>query len=132
MFTPKIALAKIGVPLLLGLAIAFTSLHAQSAGWIRLFKDTPVEDYDDEDLRRMLDAIKQVLGDPKPDDAVHWKNDATGAGGEFKVIGEPVRSGFDACRRVKFSTYSKKHKAHATTWTACKDASGKWILASAK
>jgi surface antigen len=132
MFAKKISLAKLTVQLLLGIAIAGTSLHAQSAGWIRLFKGTPVEDFDDEDLRRMLDAVKQVLGNPKPDGAVQWKNDATGAGGEFKVIGEPVRSGFDACRRVKFSPYSKKHKAFASTWTACKDASGKWILVSAK
>jgi surface antigen len=132
MFTHKIALAKIGVQLLLGLAIACTSLHAQSAGWIKLFKGTPVENFDDEDLRRMLDAVKQVLSDPKPDDAVPWKNDATGSGGEFKVVGQPMRSGFDACRRVKFSSYSKQRKGYAATWTACKDASGKWSLISAK
>ena len=127
-----LSIKKLCVQLLLGCAMASASLHAYSAGWISLFKGTPVEDFDDEDLRRMLDAIKVVLGDPKPADVVQWKNDATGSGGDFRVVGEPVRSGYEACRRVKFNTYSKQRKGYATTWTACKESGGKWVLASAK
>ena len=115
---------------LLVAAMAGASVQAWSANWIGIFKNTPVEDFDDEDMRRMLDVIKVVLGDPAPTDVLSWSNDATGAGGEFKVLGQPRRDGFDTCRRVRFSVHSKRRKGYPLTWTACKDGAGKWVLVS--
>lgn len=103
-----------------------------AASWGQAMRDSPAEDFDDEDSRLYLAAIKQVLEAPPPPQPLEWRNEATGAGGSLLVIGEPKRQGFVACRRVRATLYSQKRQGQPRVWTACRQESGgSWKLVSA-
>lgn len=115
----------------LAFAIGIASPLAFGAGWGALFAKGPVVDFQDEDLRMYLDAIKRALeaaGDPQP---VQWQNPASGAGGTIVVLGRPAVKDFADCRRVRSTVHSKKQKDQSSTWTACKEPGGRWVLVSA-
>ena len=113
---------------LLALFIVAVSPWALAAGWGAVLRDSPAEDFDDEDSRLFLAAIKQVLEATPPPQPLDWRNDASGAGGTLLVVGHPKRPDFGECRRVRATLYSKKRKGNPTAWTACKDTSGNWKL----
>ena len=52
------------------------------------------------------------------------------AGGTLVVLGKTQVGEFKDCRRVRTTVYSKKQKGVPAVWTTCKDASGRWRLAS--
>jgi surface antigen len=115
---------------LIAVTLAAASPWALAAGWGAVLRDSPAEDFDDEDSRLFLAAIKQVLEAPLPPQPLEWRNDASGAGGTLLVVGQPKRPDFGECRRVRATLYSKKRKGGSSVWTACKDASGRWKLVS--
>ena len=89
-------------------------------------------DFNDEDMRLFLDAIRKTLAAPGPPEPVEWANPASGAGGSLLVVAQPKVTGFDECRRVRATAFSRRQKGKPATWTACKDPAGQWKLVSAQ
>ena len=67
-------------------------------------KDTPLAQFDEEDVRLMKAAIDTALGPADLGKPVEWKNDATGSGGSV-VASEAKRAG---CRVLSIDN---RHKA---------------------
>ncbi|HEX4232722.1 MAG TPA: RT0821/Lpp0805 family surface protein [Caldimonas sp.] len=118
----------------LGASLVAACTGAGAVGWVGLLSKTPAEKFQDDDLRMFLETARDALnaeGPPKPFD---WSNPKNGTGGSFLVLSDSVRNGMP-CRRIRFYTYAPGYpnppKA-STTWTACKNAEGKWKLAEAK
>ena len=116
----------------LALSIAVACPPAWSAGWVALLRDSPAEDFNDEDLRQFLDAAKSALDAPNPDEPVEWKNVSTGSGARFVVLGPVKVENYSECKRVRSTTYSRKRKGYPTVWTACRDTDGHWQFVSAR
>jgi surface antigen len=116
---------------LLALAVLAASPVALAAGWGALLRNSPGEDFNDEDLRQFLAASKQALEAPGEPKTLEWSNSESGAGGSFLVLGQPKVKDFSECRRTRIKLHSKKRKGYAAVYTACKDASGRWRLVGA-
>lgn len=116
--------------ILLALAIAGAAPVVWPAGWGAILRDGPVEDFNDEDMRLFLAAIKQAIEAPDPPQPVEWRNADSGAGGTLLVLGKEKVQDFDDCRRVRTTLHSKKQKGVPSVWTTCKDTSGRWRLVS--
>jgi hypothetical protein len=104
---------------------------SQAQGWGALMKNTPMEDFTEEDLAQYTDVLNGALDAPLPVEPREWRNDRTGSGARIEVLGATKVENFDDCRRVRTDLYSKKHKRLVRTWTACKTADGEWGLVSA-
>lgn len=114
--------------------VAASTAAAAAAGWVMLLKDTPAQKFQDDDLRMFLEAARDALNAEGPPKPVEWSNPKNRTGGSFLVIGESVREGMP-CKRLRFSTYAPGYPnppRSSTTWTACKNAEGRWKLADAK
>ena len=110
------------------LALLIFAPLASGSDWTPLLKDKALTDFNDEDLKQHLDAVQALLDAPLPATR-EWSNPKTGAGAQLEVIGQPSVAGFSECRRVRTNVYTRKHKAAARTWTACRDSDGQWSLA---
>ena len=115
---------------LLALAISASAPMAWPAGWGGILRDGPVEDFNDEDMRLFLAAIKQAVEASEVLKPVEWRNADSGAGGTLVVLGKATVKNFDDCRRVRTTVYSKKQKGVPSVWTTCKDPGGHWKLVS--
>lgn len=115
---------------LLAFAMAAAAPVVWPAGWGGILRNGPVEDFNDEDIRLFLSAIKQAVEAPDPSKPVEWRNADSGAGGTLVVLGKATVKNFDECRRVRTTVYSKKQKGVPSVWTTCKDAAGHWKLVS--
>ena len=102
---------------------------AGAAGWVVLLKDTPAEDFDDEDLGLFFSTAKRTLEAEGPPEEVQWSNPATGAGGRFKELSRSTDAQGRPCKRLRFGIYSKKKSEQSTTWLVCRDKDGRWRLA---
>jgi hypothetical protein len=100
---------------------------AHAAGWVVLLKDTPAEDFDDEDIRQFLSAAKRALDADGPPEEVQWSNPASGAGGRFKELSRSTDAAGRPCKQLRFGIYSKKQSEKSTTWTLCRE-EGRWRL----
>ena len=114
---------------LMGLLIALACSVAWSAGWVSMLKNSPAEDFDDEDIQLFLVNAKTALDAAGPAQPVSWVNPRTGSGGALEVIGQPKAKSGAECKRVRMKLYSKKQQGNPSTLTACKDADGHWRLA---
>jgi hypothetical protein len=122
----KLTNCRIILPLL-ALALAPT---AWGAGWGAVLDDAAIRDFNDDDVRDYLATVYALLDAPLPAAPVEWSNPRTGSGAQLEVIGQP--QGFSECRRVRTNVYSRKHKAKARTWTACRDDENGWRLVSGR
>ena len=113
------------------LALCAAAPIAWSAGWGTLLLNGPAEDFHDEDARLFMEALRKTLESPVSKDPLEWSNPDSGAGGSMAVVGQPQRKGFDECRRVRMTVYSRKRKGTPSSWTACKEPAGRWVLVSA-
>ena len=113
---------------LVALAALAAAPLAGSAGWGALLQDRALTDFNDDDVRDYLAAVYALLDAPLPAAPVDWSNARTGAGARLEVIGQPQIEGFSECRRVRTEVHSRKQKAQARTWTACRDDEGGWRL----
>ena len=116
---------------LLALVIVAASAWAGAAGWGALLRDSPAVDFNDEDLRLFFGALQQTLDAPGPPQPVEWRNAASGAGGSLLVLGEARLEPFRECRRMRITLHSRKRQGLPAVFTACKDDSGRWLLAAA-
>jgi surface antigen len=117
--------------LLVALIIGAASPLVAAAGWGALLRNSPAEDFNDEDLRQFLTAAKQVLDAPGPPQTQEWRNAESGAGGNLLVLGRPKVQGFEECRRTRITLYSRKRQGNPSVFTACKDPGGRWLLVGA-
>jgi phosphatidylserine/phosphatidylglycerophosphate/cardiolipin synthase-like enzyme len=62
-------------------SITLTAAPSLAAGWGAVLGRGPTRDFDDEDLRMLLDAIRQTVEAPGTPEPVAWRNECTGAGG---------------------------------------------------
>ena len=122
------------MPVAVALLVAAACPVAWSAGWGAILRDSPIEDFSDEDLRQYLDVIKTALEapeSPQPPQPVTWRNAGSGAGGTLLVLDRMKVKDFEECRRVRTVVHSKRREGTPAVWTACKDSSGRWRLVSA-
>ena len=113
---------------LMVLLIAVGCSAAWSAGWVSVLKNTPAEDFDDDDIQLFLVNAKTALDAPGTE-PVAWVNPRTGSGGSIEVIGQPKAKSCAECKRVRLKLYSKKQQGNPSILTACKDADARWRLA---
>jgi surface antigen len=116
---------------MLVLVVGLVAPLAQAAGWGGVLLHGPGEDFNDEDVKLYLETVKKALdapGDPQPHE---WRNEQSGAGGSFLVVGRPKVKGFDECRKLRGTMYSARRKGGTQSLTACKDPGGRWKLLSA-
>jgi surface antigen len=127
----KHGLGRGAAALMVVLAAGLASPWA-AANWGLAMRDSPARDFDDEDTRQFLAAVRQVLDAPPPPQPLEWRNPTSGAGGSLLVIGQPKRQGFVECRRVRSTVYSRRRQGQPQVWTACReDSGGSWKLVSA-
>jgi hypothetical protein len=106
---------------------------AASGGWVSILKNTPAEQFDDEDLKMYLAAAAKALNaDTSPPEAVAWRNPKTGSGGSFLELSRSTLSGGSPCKRMKVSTYANSLSEKSATYTLCKNAAGQWRLTSGR
>ena len=119
----------------LAFAFAFAlASPAQATGWVVVLKNTPAEDFNDEDIRQFLTAAVKLLNAPGegPAPDVAWKNPESGSGGDFKELARSVDAAGHACRRLRLGIYSKQHAASVATWTVCRGDDGRWKVTKAR
>ena len=119
---------------LLHSTLLLACIPAGAAGWVMLLSRTAAEKFQEEDLNMFLETARDTLNAAGPPKTVTWANPKNQTGGSFLVIGESQRAGMP-CKRLRFSTYAPGYPnppKSSTTWTACKNAEGKWKLAEAK
>ena len=109
------------------LLIALGGTAAWSAGWVSVLKNTPAEDFDDEDIQLFLANAKTAL-DAQNTQPLAWVNPRTGSGGSIEVIAKPVPKSGAECKRVRLKLYSKRQQGTPVTLTACKDDQSRWRL----
>jgi surface antigen len=113
------------------LVVATPWAVAGSGGWVAILKNTPAEQFDDEDLKMFLAAAGNALNaEATPPQPVVWSNPDTGSGGRFLELRRSTLSGGAPCKRMKVSTYAKNRSEQSVTYTLCKNAAGKWQLSS--
>jgi hypothetical protein len=113
---------------LMALLITMSCTAAWSAGWVAVLKNSPAEDFDDEDIQLFLANAKTAL-DATGTEPVAWVNPRTGSGGTLTVTGQPKAKSGAECKRVRMQLYSKKQQGYASTLTACRDEQSHWRLA---
>ena len=101
------------------------------SGWEQMLSDGPGEQFNEEDVRLLREALRKTVETPGQPQQSKWHNPASGSGGTVAVVGQPVVKDFDECRRVRVALYSKKRKGQPFVLTACKDPAGAWRLVSA-
>ncbi|MCY4755734.1 RT0821/Lpp0805 family surface protein [Pelomonas aquatica] len=108
--------------------VTLASPMASAAGWVAILKNSPVEDFNDEDLRLYLDAVKQVLYAPASPQPLEWQNTASGASGTLLVVGHPQLKNQGECRQVRITVHSRKRQGGPSLFTACRQADAGWML----
>jgi surface antigen len=73
-----------GAGLALLLALTAGPAAAQE-GWISLFRNTPAEKFDDEDIRLFIDATRKALSDTPEKGTVSWENPKSKNRGDVTV-----------------------------------------------
>lgn len=109
---------------------ALSAFPAQAAGWGALFRDGPIKDLNDEDMRLLLQAVQQTL-DGEGREPVEWSNPASRASGRLTVLGSPRIEGYEECRQVRSVVNSARRRGMPVVVTACRPAQGRWLIVRA-
>jgi surface antigen len=100
---------------------------AAAQNWVGLLKNTPAENFNEEDLKLFFDASRKALNEAPTGETVKWQNPVTGNGGELKVL--RVFSWHDyPCRQLRVASYTVDRKGNSML-NLCQ-VSGKWKLLS--
>ncbi|HEY6512280.1 MAG TPA: RT0821/Lpp0805 family surface protein [Burkholderiaceae bacterium] len=108
-----------------GLAVAAVPAVAQN--WIGLLKNTPAENFSEEDLKLFLDASRKALTEAKAGETVQWHNPLSGSRGELKVVKTFNWQEFP-CRQLRVTSETTDRKG-SSVLNLC-DVQGKWKLLS--
>jgi surface antigen len=55
-------------------------------GWLGVLKNTPAEQFDEEDLQIFIEHARKALNDTPDGQTVRWQNPASGSGGELTPV----------------------------------------------
>lgn len=116
--------ARALLPLVLLLALGAPAFAGQ--GWVTALRGSVVQDFNDEELRQMLGAIRRQLDAPLPAAPLDWNSPDSGAGVHIEVSGSPRIAGFENCRSLRLAAHSKKRKGETVAFTACQVPGGNW------
>lgn len=103
------------------------SVPAPAQNWVGLLKNTPAEQFNEEDLKLFLDASRKALSDTPAGESVKWQNPQSGSGGELKVLKQFTWHD-NPCRQLRVSSETVDRKGNSTL-NLCQVA-GKWKLLS--
>lgn len=103
-----------------------------AAGWVKILKDSPAEVFEEDDLRLLLEAARRALDAEGDTETVKWANEASGAGGSFKVLSQSTSQSGALCKRVRLTMYAKVRSEKAATLTACRGTDFRWKIGAAK
>jgi surface antigen len=113
--------------LVLAAVLAATSSLASATNWVGVLKDTPAEEFDDEDLRIFLDTSRKALNEGRDNETLSWDNPETRSRGDITVL----RS-FDwkthRCKEVRLNNEAGGRKRTSMLNVCSID--GKWRLLS--
>lgn len=122
----RIPVRRAGVALLL--ALAAVPVVAQE-GWIALFRNTPAEKFDDEDIQLFIGATRQALSDATPEHGkVSWANPKTSNRGDVTVQ-QVFTWQQHPCRKLEILNEAKGRKG-TKTMSLCQ-VEGKWRAVTA-
>ena len=112
-------------------AIVLTSaVPAHALGWVAVLKNTPAEQFDEDDIGMFLVAAKTALDAEGAPKETAWRNDATGAGGRFLPLATSKDARGNVCKRVRFWVHARNRSEKSTVWTACQ-IDNRWRLTKA-
>lgn len=101
--------------------------HSYAAGY-RGLKDTPLSEFNEEDLSLFENAHKEALENRGDGDTVTWKNPDSGASGTITPL-RTDRSGGRNCRLLRILSSAGGRTGDSRFWY-CKQADGQWKIAS--
>lgn len=107
--------------------LAAMGMPAAAQNWIGLLKNTPAENFTEEDLKLFLDASRKALNEMPAGTSEKWQNPVTGSGGELKVL-KLFTWQDHPCRQINVANHTTDRKAN-NTLNLCQ-VSGKWRLMS--
>jgi hypothetical protein len=100
---------------------------AAAQNWVGLLKNTPAENFNEEDLKLFLDASRKALNDTPAGETVNWQNPVSGSRGELKVV-KLFTWQDHPCRQIRVSNETVDRKG-SNTLNLCKVVD-KWKLLS--
>jgi len=106
----RIALRSFIVSLLL-LAVAGTA--AAQAGWRGPLKNTPLQHFNDEDMRLFMEAWRKALDETPEHGTVSWENADTKSHGDLTVAAM-FEWQKHPCRRLRIVSEARGHKGDST------------------
>jgi surface antigen len=110
---------------LVAMALAgFTSLAA-AQNWVGLLKNSPAEDFDDEDLQLFLATGRKALNEGKVNETLRWENPKTRARGEATVTRSFEWKSY-GCKELRVDNEAGGRKG-TSTFNLC-SVDGKWRL----
>ena len=110
------------------LAAWLTATPAAAQNWIGLLKNTPAEQFNEEDLKLFLDASKKALSETPVGETVKWQNPVSGSRGELKVI-KTFTWQDHPCRQLRVTNETVDRKGGSNLLNLCQ-VEGKWKLLS--
>ena len=108
--------------------LAGAASPALAQNWVGLLKNTPAEQFDEDDLRIFMDAGRKALNEAPDNQSVTWENPKTRARGEITVL-RSFESKGRPCREVRVRNQAGGRKGD-NTLNLCK-VDEKWRLLSA-
>jgi hypothetical protein len=109
---------------ILGAVLCAAVPVASAANWVAILKNTPAEDFNDDDIKLFLDSAKLALDAEGPAQESSWNNPASGSGGKFLELSRSSAGG-NACKRMRFTLHSRSVSDRSTVWTLCR-IDGRW------
>ncbi len=113
---------------ILGACLCALAAQASALGWISVLKNTPAEDFGEDDIKLFLDQAKLALDDEGPAREFIWSNPASGAGGKFLQLHRSEEAD-GVCKRMRFTVRSRSIAEQTGVWTLCK-LQGRWRVQS--
>ena len=108
-------------------ALAIGALPAAAQNYHGLFKDSPAEKFNDEDMRLFNQAADKALNQAAPGETVRWENPASQNRGEMQVLKVfPWKA--QPCRQVRVRNQAGDRKS-SNALNVCR-VSDKWRLVS--
>ena len=102
-------------------------MPAAAQNWIGLLKNTPAENFNEEDLKLFLETSRKALNETPVGGTEKWQNPVSGSGGEVKVV-KLFTWQDNPCRQIRVSNYTVDRKG-SNTLDLCQVV-GKWKLLS--
>ena len=110
---------------LVAMALAGFSSLAAAQNWVGLLKNSPAEQFDDEDLQLFLATGRKALNEGKDNETLRWENPKTRARGELTVRRSYEWKSY-GCKELRVYNEAGGRKG-TSTFNLC-SVDGKWRL----